>query len=200
MRPILKRRTTMTTKLTTGAPSHNGSDSDSASISPSPSPESEQEASTSSNNYEDSRRTPGHSEDDHDTESGYEEPNRNKRPVPQRRGLAPHQKNDTGGIDDDEDVDMLATEPPLNDIPEAVLQDTLAALQRFTLECNRIAQKHGVSPSVPRWVLLNAESLGLNKRCGNSFNAYQQTEMVKRGWHKSKTEGQRLTPGTLLLF
>jgi hypothetical protein len=190
MRPTLKHGTTMTTKLVMGAPSHDASPNFN---------DAEQESSSSSDNYEGSGGTPSHSEDGSDTESGYGEPSRSKRPVPRKGGPAPHQKNDTGDIDNDEDEDVLAAQLPLDDIPEAVLRDTLAALQRFTLECNQIAQKHGVSPSVPRWVFLNAESLGLNKRCANPFNAYQQTEMVKRGWHKSYTKGQHLTPGTLLL-
>jgi len=150
----------------------------------------------SADDYEDVGMTSIHSEDESDAESGHEEPGHNQRAVPRKGGQAPLQQND---IDDDGDEDVIATglPMPMDDVPEAVLQETLAALQRFTVECNQIAQKHSVSPSVPRWVFLNAESLGLNKRCVNSFNAYQQTEMVKRGWHKSYAEGQRLTPGTL---
>lgn len=99
----------------------------------------------------------------------------------------------TGDINDDGDEDILATGLPMDDIPQAVLQ-------HFTLECNHIAQKHSVSPSVPQWVFLNTESIGLDKCCGNPFNTYQQMEITKCGWHKSYAKGQHLTTGMLLLY
>jgi len=193
VRPPAKVRFAQDTRFnsaspSTGAPSHDAS------------PEFNDAEHDGANDNEDLGMIRSHSEDEYDVGSDYEEPSHNERPVPRKGSWAPQQQNDTGDNDDDGDEDVLATGLPMDDIPQAVLQETLAALKRFTLECNDIAKKHGVSPSVPRWVFLNAESLGLNKRCGNPFNAYQQTEMAKRGWHKSYAEGQRLTTGMLLLY
>jgi len=118
MCPILKYSTPATTKLMTGAPSQNAS------------PRFNDAEQNSANDYEDVGMTSSHSEDESDAESGHEEPGHNQCTVPWKGGEAPLQQND---IDDDGDEDIIATglPMPMDDVPEAVLQETLAALQHL---------------------------------------------------------------------